>query len=219
MLTILRSAGAAECPRCGRQVAPEDLEDVPLVELRLIDPHLEGYVRYAAGGQVAVCQACSDQLDALAGDLDAYRRRLLRAWPTPRAHRTAPREDQCLSRPFEGLRDTALPTVLGQAIWHAREGATAHLIVSATGTWRVEGVPVGRDGTAHSEQAQVVVPIPVAPGATALTDEDVIGLSPEGLYRSCVGTKGDAEALELELAARFYRALYGREEDGGEKAP
>ncbi len=78
MLTILRSVGAAGCPRCGRQVAPEDLENVPLGELRLIDPHLEGYVRHAAGGQVAVCQDCGDQLDALAGELEAYRRRLLR---------------------------------------------------------------------------------------------------------------------------------------------
>jgi len=58
-------------------VAPEDLENVPLVELRLIDPHLEGYVRHVAGGQVAVCQDCGDQLDALAGELEAYRRRLL----------------------------------------------------------------------------------------------------------------------------------------------
>jgi len=216
MLTILRSAGAAGCPRCGRQVAPEDLENVPLVEVRLIDPHLEGYVRYAAGGQVAVCQACGDQLDALAGELAAYRRRLLRAWPTPRAHRTAPREDQCLSRPFEALRDTALPTVLGQAIWHARQGATAYLIISATGTWRVEGLPSGRADTPRVERGQVVVPIPVAPGATALADEDAIGLSPEGLYRHCVCTKADAAALELELAARFYRALYGQEEGRGE---
>ena len=192
MLTILRSVGAAGCPRCGRQVAPEDLEDVPLVELRLIDPHLEGYVRYAAGGQVAVCQACGDQLDSLAGELEAYRRRLLRTWPTPRAHRAAPREDQCLSRPFEALRDTALPTVLGSAIWHARQGATAYLIVSATGAWRVEGVPGG------------------------LADEDVIGLSPEGLYHHCVGTKDAAQALERELAACFYRALYGQEGDRGE---
>ena len=218
MLTILRSAGAAGCPRCGRQVAPEDLENVPLVEVRLIDPHLEGYVRYAAGGQVAVCQACGDQLDALAGELAAYRRRLLRAWPTPRAHRTAPREDQCLSRPFEALRDTGLPLVLGAAIWHARQGATAYLIISATGTWRVEGLPSGQADTPRAERGHVVVPILVAPGATALADEDVIGLSPEGLYRSCVRTKGDAVALEHELAARFYRALYGQEGGRGEEA-
>jgi len=112
--------------------------------------------------------------------------------------------------------DTALPTVLGQAIWHAREGATAYLIVSATGAWRVEGVPVGRDGTACAEQGQVVVPIPVAPGAITLADEDMIGLSPEGLYRHCVGTKAAAETLERELAARFYRALYGQEGGRGE---
>ncbi len=216
MLTILRSAGAAICPRCERQVAPEDLEGVPLVELRLIDPHLESYVRYAAGSHVAVCQACGDQLDALAGELAAYRQRLLRAWPTPRAHRTAPREDQCLSRPFEALRDTALPTVLGQAIWHARQGATAYLIVSATGAWRVEGVPVGRDGTAYAEQGQVVVPIPVAPGAITLADEDMMGLSIEAVYHHCVGTKAEAAALERELAARFYRALYGQEGGRGE---
>jgi len=212
MLMILRSVGAVTCPRCERQVAPEDLEGVPLVELRLIDPHLESYVRYAAGSHVAVCQACGDQLDALAEELAAYRRRLLRAWPTPRAHRTAPREDQCLSRPFEALRDTSLPTVLGQAIWHARQGATAYLMVSANGAWRVEGVPGGQADTPHAESGHVVVPIPVAPGATALADEDVIGLSPEGLYRHCVGTKVAAEALELELAARFYGALYGQEE-------
>jgi len=34
-----------------------------------------------------------------------------------------------------------------------------------------------------------------------------LGLHP--LYRHCVETKADAQALELELAARFYRALYG----------
>ncbi len=61
-------------------MAPEDLENVPLVELRLIDPHLEGYVCHVAGGQVAVCQDCGDQLDTLAGELEAYRRRLL-CWP------------------------------------------------------------------------------------------------------------------------------------------
>jgi len=215
-LTILRSVGAAGCPRCGRQVAPEDLEDVPLGEVRLIDPHLEGYVRHAAGGQVAVCQDCGDQLDALAGELAAYRRRLLRAWPTPRAQRTAPREDQCLSRPFEALRDTALPTVLGQAIWHARQGATAFLIVSATGAWRVEDVPGSQADTPRAEGGHVVVPIPVAPGATALADEDVIRLSPQGLYRHCVETKAAAQALERELAARFYRALYGQEGGRGE---
>jgi len=219
MLTILRSVGAAGCPRCERQVAPEDLEDVPLGELRLIDPHLEGYVRYAAGGQVAVCQACSDQLDALAGELEAYRRRLLRAWPTPRAHRAVPREDQCLSRPFEALRDTGLPLVLGQAIWHARQGATAYLIISVNGEWSIKAVPSGQACTPREERGHVAVPIPVAPGAAALADEDVIGLSPEGLYRHCVGTKAEAAALERLLAARFYRALYGQEEDGREKAP
>jgi len=217
MLTLLRSVGAAGCPRCGRQVAPEDLEDVPLGELRLIDPHLEGYVRYAAGSQIALCQACGDQLDALAGELAAYRWRLLRAWPTPRAQRTAPREDQCLSRPFEALRDTALPTVLGQAIWHARQGATAYLIISVNGEWIIEAVRSGEACTPRAERGHVVVPIPVAPGATALADEDVIGLSPEGLYRYCVGTKGDAVALEHELAARFYRALYGQEGGRGEE--
>jgi len=219
MLTILRSAGAATCPRCEQQVAPEDLEGVPLVELRLIDPHLEGYVRYAAGSQIAVCQACGDQLDALAGELAAYRRRLLRAWPTPRAQRTAPQEDQCLSRPFEALRDTGLPLVLGQAIWHARQGATAHLIVSASGEWRIAAVHSGAACPPREERGQVAVAIPVAPGATALADEDVIGLSPDGLYRHCVGTKAEATALERELAARFYRALYGQKRDGGEEMP
>jgi len=219
MLTILRSVGAAGCPRCGRQVAPEDLEDVPLGELRLIDPHLEGYVRYAAGGQVAVCQACGDQLDALAGELEAYRRRLLRIWPTPRAHRAAPREDQCLSRPFEALRDTALPLVLGAAIWHARQGATAYLIVRANGEWSIKAVPSGEACAPREERGHVAVAIPVVPGATALADEDLVGFSIEAVYHHCVGTKGDAAALERELAARFYRALYGQEEDGEEKAP
>jgi len=219
MLTILRSGDAAGCPRCGRQVAPEDLEDVPLGELRLIDPHLEGYVRYAAGSQVAVCQDCGDQLDALAGELEAYRRRLLRTWPTPRAHRVAPREDQCLSRPFEALRDTALPLVLGSAIWHARQGATAYLIVSANGEWSIEAVPSGAACTPCAEHGHVAVAIPVVPGATALADEDVIGLSTEAVYHRCVGTKAEAAALEQELAARFYRALYGQEGDRGEERP
>ncbi len=219
MLTILRSVGAAGCPRCGRQVAPEDLEDVPLVELRLIDPHLEGYVRYAAGSQIALCQACGDQLDALAGELAAYRRRLLRAWPTPRAHRTAPREDQCLSRPFEALRDTGLPLVLGSAIWHARQGATAYLIVRANGEWIIEAVRSGEACTPREEHGHVAVAIPVAPGTAVLADEDLVGLSIEAVYHHCVGTKAEAAALERELAARFYRALYGQEEDGGEEVP
>ena len=219
MLTILRSVGAAGCPRCGRQVAPEDLEDVPLGELRLIDPHLEGYVRHAAGGQVAVCQDCGDQLDALAGELEAYRRRLLRTWPTPRAHRAAPREDQCLSQPFEALRDTALPLVLGSAIWHARQGATAYLIISANGEWSIKAVPSGEACTSREEHGHVAVPIPLAPGADALADEDLVGLSIEAVYHHCVGTKAEAAALERELAARFYRALYGQEEDGREEVP
>jgi len=218
MLTILRSAGGATCPRCERQVAPEDLEGVPLVELRLIDPHLESYVRYAAGSQVAVCQTCGDQLDALAGELEAYRRRLLRTWPTPRAQRTVPREDQCLSRPFEALRDTGLPLVLGSAIWHARQGATAHLIVCANGEWIIEAVPSGEACTPREEGGPVAVAIPVAPGAV-LADEDLVGLSVEAVYHHCVGAKTEAAALERELATRFYRALYGREEDGEEKAP
>jgi len=219
MLTILRSVGAAGCPRCGGLVAPEELEDVPLVEVRLIDPHLESYVRYAAGGQVAVCQDCGDQLDGLAGELEAYRRRLLRTWPTPRAHRAVPREDQCLSRPFEALRDTALPLVLGSAIWHARQGATAYLIISVNGEWIIEAVPSGEACPPREERGQVAVPIPVAPGATALADEDLVGLSIEAVYHHCVGTKAEAAALERLLAARFYRALYGQEEDGGEEVP
>ncbi len=219
MLTILRCVGAAGCPRCGRQVAPEDLEDVPLVELRLIDPHLESYIRYAAGSHVAVCQACGDQLDALAGELAAYRRRLLRTWPTPQAHRAAPREDQCLSRPFEALRDTALPLVLGSAIWHARQGATAYLIISVKGEWSIKAAPSGEACTPREERGQVAVPIPVALGATALADEDLVGFSIEAVYHHCVGTKAAAAALEHELAARFYRALYGQEEGRGEEAP
>ncbi len=219
MLTILRSVGAAGCPRCGRQVAPEDLENVPLGEVRLIDPHLEGYVRHAAGGQVAVCQDCGDQLDALAGELEAYRRRLLRIWPTPRAHRAAPREDQCLSRPFEALRDTGLPLVLGAAIWHARQGATAYLIVRANGAWSIEAVPSGEACGPGEERGHVTLPIPVVPGAAALADEDLVGLSIEAVYHHCVGTKAAAAALERELTARFYRALYGQEGDGGEERP
>jgi len=192
---------------------------VPLVELRLIDPHLESYVRYAAGSQVAVCQDCGDQLDALAGELDAYRRRLLRTWPTPRAHRAAPREDQCLSRSFEALRDTGLPLVLGSAIWHARQGATAHLIVRANGEWSIEAVPGGETCAPGEERGHVAVPVPVAPGAVALADEDLVGLSIEAVYHCCVGTKAEAAALERLLAARFYRALYSQQEDGGEERP
>ncbi len=200
-------------------MAPEDLENVPLVEVRLIDPHLECYVRHVAGGQVAVCQDCGDQLDALAGELEAYRRRLLRIWPTPRAHRAAPREDQCLSRPFEALRDTGLPLVLGAAIWHARQGATASLIISVNGEWSIEAVPNGGSCMSREERGHVVVAIPLAPGATALADEDLVGLSIEAVYHHCVGTKAEAAALERLLAARFYRALYGPEEDGEEEVP
>jgi len=217
MLTILRSVSGATCPRCEQQVAPEDLEDVPLVELRLIDPHLESYVRYAAGSQIALCQTCGDQLDALAGELEAYRRRLLRTWPTPQAQRTVPREDQCLSRPFEALRDTGLPLVLGSAIWHALQGATAYLIISVNGEWIIEAVPSGEDCAPGVERGQVAVPIPVAPGATALADEDLVGLSIEAVYHHCVGTKADAAALEQELAARFYRVLYSQQGEGGEE--
>ncbi len=168
---------------------------------------------------MAVCQDCGDQLDALAGELEAYRHRLLRTWPTPRADRAASREDQCLSRPFEALRDTALPLVLGSAIWHARQGATAYLIVRANGEWSIEAVLSGEACAPREERGHVAVPIPVAPGATALADEDLVGLSVEAVYHRCVGTKAEAAALERLLAARFYRALYGPEEDGGEEVP
>ncbi len=45
-------------------------------------------------------------------------------------------------------------------------------------------------------------------GAAVLADEDLVGLSAEALYHRCVGTTDDAQALEQDLAARFYRALY-----------
>ncbi len=124
-----------------------------------------------------------------------------------------------MSRPFEALRDTALPTVLGSAIWHAREGATAYLIVRANGEWSIEAVPSGEICTPREEHGHVAVAIPVAPGAAALADEDLVGFSIEAVYHRCVGTKAEAAALERELAARFYCALYGQEEDWEEKAP
>jgi len=127
--------------------------------------------------------------------------------------------DQRLSRPFEALRDTELPLVLGSAIWHARQGATAYLIISVNGEWSIKAVPSGEACTPREERGQVAVPIPVAPGAAALADEDLVGLSIEAVYHHCVGTKAEAAALEQELAARFYRALYGQEEDGGEEMP
>ena len=215
MLTLVRPRGAAAtCPRCGRQVAPGDLDEVPLTELRLIDPHLDAYVHCAARSHVAVCQACGDQLDSLAGELEAYRRRLLRAWPTPTAYRAPPREDQCLSRPFEVLRDTALPAVLGYAIWYERRDATAYLTVYDNGEWGVDGVPRDRAYAPRDERGHVAAPIPVAPGAAPLADEELVGLSAEALYRRCVATEADARALELELAARFYRALYSQKRGG-----
>ena len=109
--------------------------------------------------------------------------------------------------------------MLGAAIWHARQGATAYLIVSVNGEWSIEAVPSGEACTPREERGQVAVPIPVAPGAVALADEDLVGLSIEAVYHHCVGTKAEAAALERELAARFYHALYGQEEDRKEKLP
>ncbi len=43
-----------------------------------------------------------------------------------------------------------------------------------------------------------------------------MGLSIEAVYHHCMGTKADA-ALERELAARFYRALYSQQGEGGEE--
>jgi len=44
-----------------------------------------------------------------------------------------------------------------------------------------------------------------------------VGLSIEAVYHHCMGTKADAAALERELAARFYRALYSQQGEGGEE--
>jgi len=109
---IWRRTAIPRCPRCERDVAPEDLEDAALDELRLIDPHLDRYAHRALGGEIAVCAACGQQLDALAEEMEAYRRLLIRRWPTPPAYRDALMDDQCLSRTFEAVRDTAIMEVL-----------------------------------------------------------------------------------------------------------
>jgi len=217
MLTLLAPIGAAEtpdaprCPRCERAVAPEDLEDAALDELRLIDPHLDRYAHRALGGEIAVCAACGRQLDALAEEMEAYRRRLIRRWPTPTSYRSALMDDQCLSRPFEAVRDTALMEVLATAIWHDRHGATAYLTVYEDGDWSVDGVPQGRAYDRRDDRGYLAVPIPMAPRAATLTVADGDALSADALYRRCIETDADHAPLERELATRFYRALYCRE--------
>jgi hypothetical protein len=190
-------------------VNPEQLEASALDELRLIDPHVDRYAHRAAEGEVAVCAACGHQLEAMAAELDTARQRLIRLWPTPTSQRVPLLKDQRLSRPFEAVRDTALVEVLALAIWHDRHGAAACLTVFDDGDWTIHAVQAGLDAAVPDERDHLTVAIPVAAGAATLTASDVAGLSADALYRCCIPTAAEHEALERELVTRFYGALFG----------
>jgi hypothetical protein len=218
MLTLLPTGAdghptALRCPRCEREVAPEDLEASTLDELRLIDPHVDRYAHQAAHGEIAVCVTCGHQLEAMAAELDAARQRLVRCWPTPASKRVPLMKDQRLSRPFEAVRDTSMVEVLALAIWHARHGATAYLTVFEDGDWTIHAVQEGQDAALPDERDHLSVAIPVAPGAAALPASAGAAQSADVLYRHCITTQAAHAALERELATRFYRTLYGQAAD------
>ncbi len=199
-----RPTPPTRCPRCARDVDPADLLAQPLAELRLIDPHVARYDRPTADGRVAICDDCDQQLTAIAIEMDTQRRRLARLWPLPTSPRGRLLDDQRLSRAFEAIRDLHSKDVLGWAVWHDRRGQDAYLVVYETGEWIIQPVPRGQVYDVADERGYLALPLPVAPppadDGEATDDEDA---SDE---------RAGATLREIDLATRFYRALYGKEE-------
>jgi len=213
------------CPRCERAVDPADLSVQSLGELRLIDPHGARYDRqpFFEREGIALCDACVCQLDAIAQEMDAYRRRLTQLWPRPTSHSGRLMDDQRLSRTFEAIRDTAIEDVLGWAIWYDRRGHDTYLVVYETGEWAIQPVPRGQVYDVADDRGYLALPLPVAlPTADDGDDDEETGVALVGstlreidvaaLYRHRAPSDADHEPLEMDLTTRFYRTLYSEEE-------
>jgi hypothetical protein len=227
-----RLAPTTRCPRCARDVDPADLSVQSLGELRLIDPHSARYDRqpFPEREGVALCDDCVRQLDAIAQEMDAQHRRLTRLWPRPTSPRSRLMDDQRLSRTFEEVRDLHSEDVLGWAVWYDRRGQDAYLIVYETGEWAIHAVPRGQLYAYLDDRGGLSLPIPVAPPAADARSEgaDTEGADTEdagdeatgstlreidvaALYRRCAPSDAAHEPLEMDLATRFYQALYRQE--------
>ncbi len=210
------------CPRCARDVDPADLLAQPLAELRLLDPHVARYDRQTADGRVAICDDCDQQLAAIAIEMDTQRRRLARLWPRPTSPRGRLLDDQCLSRTFEEIRDLHSEEVLGWAVRYDQHGQDAYLIVYEIGEWAIHAVPRGQLYAYLDDRGGLPLPIPVAPPAADARregeDTDDAGdawagstlreIDVAALYRRRAPSDADHEPLEMDLATRFYQALY-----------
>jgi len=213
------------CPRCARDVDPADLSVQSLGELRLIDPHSARYDRQPLPARegIALCDECARQIDAIAQEMDAYRLRLTRLWPRPMSHRCRLMDDQRLSRTFEAIRDTAIEDVLGWAVWYDRRGHDTYLVVYETGAWAIQPVSRGQVYDVADDRGYLALPLPVAPPTADNGDDDedagaaLVGstlreINVAALYRRRAPSEAAHEPLERDLATRFYRALYGKEE-------
>jgi len=221
-----RPTPTMRCPRCARDVDPADLSVQSLGELRLIDPHSARYDRQPLPARegIALCDACVCQIDAIAQEMDAQRRRLTRFWPRPTSPRGRLMDDQRLSRTFEAIRDTAIEDVLGWAVWYDRRSQDAYLVVYETGAWAIQPVPRGQVYAVADERGYLALPLPVAPPTADDGDDDeeagvaLVGstlreIDVAALYRRRrVPSDADHEPLERDVAVRFYRALYDEEE-------
>jgi len=213
------------CPRCERAVDPADLAVQSLGELRLIDPHSARYDRqpFLEREGVALCDDCDQQINAIATELGAYRRRLTRLWPRPTSPRGRLMDDQCLSRTFEAIRDMAIEDVLGWAVWYDRRGHDIYLVVYETGEWAIQPVPRGQVYDIADERGYLALSLPVAPPTADDGDDDeeagvaLVGsalreIDVAALYRRRAPSDADREPLEMDLTKQFYRALYDEEE-------
>jgi len=207
------------CPRCARDVDPADLAVQSLGELRLIDPHSARYDRQPLPARegIARCDECARQIDAIAQEMDAQRRRLTRLWPQPTSPRGRLMDDQRLSRTFEAIRDTAIEDVLGWAVWYDRRGHDTYLVVYETGAWSIQPVPRGQVYDVADDRGYLALPLPVAPPPADDGDDDkeagdegagstLREIDVAALYRRRAPSDADHKPLERDLAARASTA-------------
>jgi len=223
-----RPTPTTRCPRCARDVDPADILAQPLAALRLIDPHSARYDRPTADDRVAICDDCDQQLAAIAIEMDTQRRRLARLWPRPTSPRVRLLDDQRLSRTFEEIRDLHSEDVLGWPVWYDRRGQDAYLILYETGEWAIHTVPRDQLYAYLDDRGGLYLPIPVAPPAADARSEgedtDDAGDARAGstlreidvaaLYRRRAPSDAAHDPLEMDLATRFYQALYRQEGAG-----